>query len=1246
MNGRSTSASSSSTPGNPHGLAVTTTALPHNALRTMTPGAAINHLLSSRNRPLQGSAGPHLQGLAPSTPNGPGMLMVNGGITDGMDGFHANGPGINGSAGSISSEDSSTSSALVAGPSGLSNGKGARNENLDGSYRRGGIVQPPYRPPPGTPLKNSNQLQYLKNVMMKALTKHNMAWPFASPVDAIALCIPDYHDIITQPMDLGTIQKRLDNYWYRDAQECIADFKVMFTNCYTYNQSGEDVVKMANELEKTFLTKLALMPAEMVELPVKPTKPAKGKRGPGRPVGSGRKAAAVPAVGGPPTPVVPRATPAPPRPPQAHAAAAPAIMPNNNMIPVMPVSVAGANSVFALSNQGPFTFPTVPLPQRATTAPPPPRGPTPRPNQSQRMPTPRATPPVPVYTAPAAAPPPPSGPGRKKSTTSVVPRNPAPAQMRGPPMAIPQAPPPAHNVKVTSNARHNAPPQPRQSAPPPTPTVQKNQQQIAVKKMNRQSDAERKEEKIFSIREQMDICYGILDELNHDRHKKYAWPFAVPVDVKALKLDDYFKVIKRPMDLQTVKEKFLRGAYKAPADFCDDIRLIFFNCYRYNPEGHEVVNMAWQLQEVFELKWGKVPFPLPPTPSILREQQGCLLWPLHDAPDSPKAPASKSPTVAGGEKKKKSQPKEKATKILISSLSQQLLSLQDTVNKMQPNTVPQPAPPPESPPKPASKGRKRKSDEPEKPAKIPHIEEKKPATPVSASSKKKSPKRGAVEMEPEVVAPPAKKPRKPRTPKHTIEKMPEVAPVVPAPVINPPAAKAAKTTTSPVVSPQRKTPPQAPAAVPASPKKTGHPLPKVTNAREMTFDEKQQLSVRINSLQGEKLERVVQIIQSLEPQYADAPEEIEIDFETLNPTTLCTLEMFVNEALGLPGPAPVELRAQEPPVVPGAVVPQPEPPKPESTRAKKAKSNKYKHDSSDSSSSDSSTDSESEGEQTRKRSGGAKPLSATPTVLDQPVFGGAPKMPPVFPLTGGLGGAAEKTFGNLGKNNLKEDSGKMQQPTAAAVAAVPQLKNAESWSSFAKNAPQQTNSTSVFQDSFEQFRKQAKEKEDKQKMLKNQEMAKKQQREAEHAKRERERAGREMDMEKMHHGHHGYQPAIQPHHQHHHHHHPAQQPAHHHHRGSFEGNMFMNNPSPSGFVLSQPSPSNSMSPSSLSMSPGSAASPPEPVADNAGGGATMSQRERDRMREAERRRRQAMAGRIDLNHQHDIIASFESQMQY
>ncbi|XP_077189145.1 bromodomain testis-specific protein isoform X2 [Paroedura picta] len=108
----------------------------------------------------------------------------------------------------------------------------------------------------------TNQLQYLQRVVMKAMWRHNFSWPFHQPVDAAGLNLPDYYNIITKPMDLTTIQKRLEHNYYTCAAECIRNFKTMFSNCYLYNKPGDDIVFMAQALEKVFLQKVAQMPPE------------------------------------------------------------------------------------------------------------------------------------------------------------------------------------------------------------------------------------------------------------------------------------------------------------------------------------------------------------------------------------------------------------------------------------------------------------------------------------------------------------------------------------------------------------------------------------------------------------------------------------------------------------------------------------------------------------------------------------------------------------------------------------------------------------------------------------------------------------------------------------------------------------------------------------------------------------------------------------------------------------------------
>merc|ERR1712012_1130314 len=47
--------------------------------------------------------------------------------------------------------------------------------------------------------------------------------------------------------------------------------------------------------------------------------------------------------------------------------------------------------------------------------------------------------------------------------------------------------------------------------------------------------------------------------------------------------------------------------YRVPTEFATDMRLIFTNCYKYNPPEHDVVAMARKLQDVFEMRYARIP---------------------------------------------------------------------------------------------------------------------------------------------------------------------------------------------------------------------------------------------------------------------------------------------------------------------------------------------------------------------------------------------------------------------------------------------------------------------------------------------------------------------------------------------------------------------------------------------------------------------------------------------------------------
>ncbi|PON54399.1 Histone acetylase PCAF [Parasponia andersonii] len=80
------------------------------------------------------------------------------------------------------------------------------------------------------------QAGQLTNGVIHGLSMHDHvdAWPFKEPVDARD--VPDYYDIIKDPMDLRTLSKRVESeQYYVTLEMFIADVKRMFANARTYN---------------------------------------------------------------------------------------------------------------------------------------------------------------------------------------------------------------------------------------------------------------------------------------------------------------------------------------------------------------------------------------------------------------------------------------------------------------------------------------------------------------------------------------------------------------------------------------------------------------------------------------------------------------------------------------------------------------------------------------------------------------------------------------------------------------------------------------------------------------------------------------------------------------------------------------------------------------------------------------------------------------------------------------------------
>ncbi|XP_039130248.1 transcription factor GTE9-like isoform X1 [Dioscorea cayenensis subsp. rotundata] len=89
-------------------------------------------------------------------------------------------------------------------------------------------------------------------IILKKLMSHQVGWVFNQPVDPVKLNIPDYFSIISKPMDLGTIKRKLEGKLYSSTHQFAADVRLTFSNAMQYNPPGNEVHIMAKELNNIF----------------------------------------------------------------------------------------------------------------------------------------------------------------------------------------------------------------------------------------------------------------------------------------------------------------------------------------------------------------------------------------------------------------------------------------------------------------------------------------------------------------------------------------------------------------------------------------------------------------------------------------------------------------------------------------------------------------------------------------------------------------------------------------------------------------------------------------------------------------------------------------------------------------------------------------------------------------------------------------------------------------------------------
>uniref|UniRef100_A0AAR2JDH0 Bromodomain adjacent to zinc finger domain, 2Ba n=1 Tax=Pygocentrus nattereri TaxID=42514 RepID=A0AAR2JDH0_PYGNA len=128
--------------------------------------------------------------------------------------------------------------------------------------------------------------------------------------------------------------------------------------------------------------------------------------------------------------------------------------------------------------------------------------------------------------------------------------------------------------------------QTKKSSPAPPPT--KPESPACVKRAKTARDNNR----------DLGLCRILLAEL--ERHQD-AWPFLTPVNLKSV--PGYRKVIKKPMDFSTIREKLVSSQYQNLETFIIDVNLVFDNCEKFNEDNSDIGRAGHNMRKFFEKRW-------------------------------------------------------------------------------------------------------------------------------------------------------------------------------------------------------------------------------------------------------------------------------------------------------------------------------------------------------------------------------------------------------------------------------------------------------------------------------------------------------------------------------------------------------------------------------------------------------------------------------------------------------------------
>nr|XP_057942275.1 transcription initiation factor TFIID subunit 1 isoform X1 [Doryrhamphus excisus] len=94
---------------------------------------------------------------------------------------------------------------------------------------------------------------------------------------------------------------------------------------------------------------------------------------------------------------------------------------------------------------------------------------------------------------------------------------------------------------------------------------------------------------------------SVLESIINDmRDHPNTYPFHTPVNAKVVK--DYYKIITRPMDLQTLRENVRKRMYPSREEFREAVELIYKNSATYNGAKHPITQVAQSMLDLCDAK--------------------------------------------------------------------------------------------------------------------------------------------------------------------------------------------------------------------------------------------------------------------------------------------------------------------------------------------------------------------------------------------------------------------------------------------------------------------------------------------------------------------------------------------------------------------------------------------------------------------------------------------------------------------